>query len=165
MNELWSIVGDTSRQYWLWWAIDHHTGEPLAFHFGTREYKNLGEFLSLLGLFGINSIYTEHTYAYLLGVTESEVVRGKESTQKVEREQVSLRGRSSGLERGHLFFQRAMYTQHHYRSCYYLLVFPKNYLVNNIFRPLPFFYSLYCMPILYYRYLFQLLKLIHYSVC
>jgi IS1 family transposase len=84
MDELWSIVGDTSRQYWLWWAIDHHTGEPLAFHFGTWEYKYLGEFLSLLRLFVINSIYTEHTYTYLSGVTESEVVRGKESRQKIE---------------------------------------------------------------------------------
>jgi hypothetical protein len=24
--------GDKSHQYWLWRAIDHTTGEPLAFH-------------------------------------------------------------------------------------------------------------------------------------
>jgi Na+-driven multidrug efflux pump len=30
-----------------------------------------------------------------------------------------------------------MYAENCYRCCYYLLDFPKNYLVNNIFRPLP----------------------------
>jgi hypothetical protein len=35
MDEMGSFVGDTSHQCWLWWAIDHTTGEPLAFHFGT----------------------------------------------------------------------------------------------------------------------------------
>jgi hypothetical protein len=39
-----------------------------------------------------------------------------------------------GAER-HSFFQSARYAQNRYR--YYLLFFPKNYLVNNIFRPLP----------------------------
>ena len=37
MDEMGSFVGDTSHQCWLWWAIDHTTGEPLAFHFGTGE--------------------------------------------------------------------------------------------------------------------------------
>jgi hypothetical protein len=35
MNEMWSFVGDKPHRYWLWRAIDHNTGEPLAFHFGT----------------------------------------------------------------------------------------------------------------------------------
>jgi IS1 family transposase len=28
-DEIWSYVSDKSRQYWLWWAIDHNTGVPL----------------------------------------------------------------------------------------------------------------------------------------
>ena len=39
MDEMWRFVGDKSRQYWLWWAIDHNSGEPLAFHFGTRNIQ------------------------------------------------------------------------------------------------------------------------------
>jgi hypothetical protein len=35
-------------------------------------------------------------YAYQLGVTEREVDRGKGNRQEIEREQVSLRGRSLG---------------------------------------------------------------------
>jgi hypothetical protein len=41
-----------------------------------------------------------------LRVTESEVDRGKENTQKIEREQVSLRGRSSGFERKGIHFSK-----------------------------------------------------------
>ena len=40
MDEMWSFVGDKSQQCWLWWVIDHNTGEPIAFCFGTREHKN-----------------------------------------------------------------------------------------------------------------------------
>ena len=30
MDEMWSFVHDKSQQYWLWWAVDHRTGVPLA---------------------------------------------------------------------------------------------------------------------------------------
>jgi IS1 family transposase len=60
MDEMGSFAGDKSPQYWLWWAIDHHTGEPVAFHFGTREHENLDKLLSLLRLFAINMVYTDH---------------------------------------------------------------------------------------------------------
>ena len=43
MDEMWSFVRDKSQQYWFWRAIERKTGVPLAFHFGTRERKNLDE--------------------------------------------------------------------------------------------------------------------------
>jgi hypothetical protein len=46
-DEMRSFAGDKSRQYWLWRAIDHSTGEPLAFRSGTREYENPEEILDL----------------------------------------------------------------------------------------------------------------------
>jgi insertion element IS1 protein InsB len=49
-DEMWSFVGDKSQQYWHWWAIGHNTGEPLAFHFGTREHENVDELLALFDL-------------------------------------------------------------------------------------------------------------------
>ena len=48
MDEMWSYYHDKSHQVWLWWAIDHNTGVPVAFVFGTREYKYLDELLELL---------------------------------------------------------------------------------------------------------------------
>ena len=54
MDEMGSFVGDTSHQCWLWWAIDHTTGEPLAFHFGTGEHETLDTLLSLLRPFAVS---------------------------------------------------------------------------------------------------------------
>ena len=57
MDERWRFVGSKSRQYWLWWAIDHNSGEPWAFHFGTWEHTNVDERLALLKPFDINTVY------------------------------------------------------------------------------------------------------------
>ncbi|MDR2096838.1 MAG: hypothetical protein LBP76_15145, partial [Treponema sp.] len=64
MDEMWSFVGDKSHQYWLWWAIDHSTGEPPAFHFGIREYEKVDELLSLLKPFDIKVVYADNNFAY-----------------------------------------------------------------------------------------------------
>ncbi|MDR2071063.1 MAG: IS1 family transposase [Treponema sp.] len=90
MEEMWSFAGDQSHQYWLWWAIDHTTGEPVAFQFGTGEHENLDELSALLSPFDIKIVYTENDIAYQSCVTNSEVVKGKENTQKIEREHRSL---------------------------------------------------------------------------
>jgi insertion element IS1 protein InsB len=80
MDEMWGFVGGKSHQYWLWWAIDHSTGEPPAFHFGTREYENLDKLLSLLKPFDIKVVYADNNFAYQSRVRGGEVVTGKENT-------------------------------------------------------------------------------------
>ena len=37
VDEMWSFVGSKSQQRWLWHAIDHRTGQILAYVFGSRE--------------------------------------------------------------------------------------------------------------------------------
>jgi len=34
LDEMWSYVGNKENQRWLWHAIDHHSGEVLAYVFG-----------------------------------------------------------------------------------------------------------------------------------
>lgn len=106
MDEMWSFVHDKSQQYWLWWAIDHNTGEPLAFCFGTREHKNLDELLSLLKPFDIKIVYSDDNYAYKSHIHESEVVTGKRNTQKIERKHLSLRTWCSRLVRKGIRFSK-----------------------------------------------------------
>jgi insertion element IS1 protein InsB len=106
MDEMRSFVGDKSHQYWLWRAIDHNTGEPLAFHFGTRKYENLDELLALLGSFDIKTVYSDKNFAYQSRVTKSEVITGKESTQKIERKHLSLRTWCSRLVRKCIRFSK-----------------------------------------------------------
>jgi len=67
---MWSYVHDKGHQCWLWHAIDHQTGEVLAYTFGTREHHVLKELLLLLKPFSIEKVYADGNYAYekLFGV-------------------------------------------------------------------------------------------------
>jgi insertion element IS1 protein InsB len=64
MDEMWSYVHDKRHQYWLWHAINHCTGEVLAYTFGTREHCVLEKLLLLLKPFSISKGYVDGNYAY-----------------------------------------------------------------------------------------------------
>lgn len=106
MDEMWSFVHDKSQQYWLWWAIDHNTGVPLAFCFGTREYKYLDELLILLAPFNIQTVYTDDNPAYDSKITHSWLITGKTNTQRIERKHLSLRTWCSRLVRKGIRFSK-----------------------------------------------------------
>jgi insertion element IS1 protein InsB len=106
MDEKWSFAGDKSQRCWLWRATGHNTGDPLAFHFGAREHKNPEELLRLLKPFDINMVYSDNNFACKSLVTESEVVTGKENTEKIERKDLSLRTWSSRLVRKGIRFSK-----------------------------------------------------------
>ena len=59
---MWSFCHDKSHQIWLWWAVDHKTNTPLAYTFGTREYKYLDELLELLSEFNIGTFINIHFF-------------------------------------------------------------------------------------------------------
>lgn len=107
MDEMWSFVHDKSQQYWLWWAIDHNTGEPLAYCFGTRKHKYPDELLELPADFNINIIYSDDNYAYKSHITNSEVITGKRKTQRIERKHLSLRTWCSRLVRKGIRFSKS----------------------------------------------------------
>lgn len=107
MDEMWSFVHDKSQQYWLWWAIDHNTGDPLAFCFGTREHKHVDELLELLSAFQINIIYADSNSAYQTHTKNDEtVVVSKKNTQRIERKHLSLRTWCSRLVRRGIRFSK-----------------------------------------------------------
>ena len=113
MDEMWSFVQNKSQQCWLWWAIDHNTGEPLAFHFGTRKHKNLDELLKLLEPFNIGIVYADDNFAYesRLSKTKTILITGKKNTQKIENKHISLRTWCSRLVRKGIRFSKD-YTLH-----------------------------------------------------
>jgi hypothetical protein len=37
LDEMWAYVAKKSNPRWLWHAIDHHTGQVLAYVFGRRK--------------------------------------------------------------------------------------------------------------------------------
>jgi insertion element IS1 protein InsB len=106
MDEMWSFVHDKSQEHWLWWAIDHRTGEPLAYVFGTREHANLDTLRGMLTSFDIKTAYTDGNPAYQ-NMNECEVVVGKRNTQKIERKHLSLRTWCSRLVRRGIRFSKS----------------------------------------------------------
>ena len=106
MDEMWSFYHDKSHQLWLWWAIDHETGVPLAYIFGTREHKYLDELLELLKPFSIGKVYTDNNFAYQKKISEDNLVTGKKNTQKIERKHLTLRTRIKRLNRKTICFSK-----------------------------------------------------------
>jgi insertion element IS1 protein InsB len=90
MDEMWGFYQDKTHQIWLWWAIDHDTGEVLAYWFGTREHKNLDTLLELLGPLKIGKVYTDGNYAYYERFTPEVLVVTKKNTQKKDRTETSV---------------------------------------------------------------------------
>jgi IS1 family transposase len=107
MDEMWSFVHDKSQQYWLWWVVDHKTGEPLAYVLGTREYAYLDELRDLLGIyFDIDTVYADGYQAYK-NITESTVVASKKNTWRIEGLHTSLRTWCSRLVRKGIRFSKS----------------------------------------------------------
>lgn len=108
MDEMWSYVHDKTQQVWLWWVVEHDSNTPIAFVFGTREYKYLDELLELLKPFNIGKVYTDNNYAYSSRIPEEKLVIGKKNTQKIERNHLTLRTRIKRLARKTICFSKSL---------------------------------------------------------
>ena len=106
MDEMWSYCHDKNHQEWLWWAIDHETGIPIAFCFGTREHKVLDELLKLLSSVNIRYVYTDNNFAYSSRIPASQHRIGKQNTQRIERDHLTLRTRIKRLNRKTIGFSK-----------------------------------------------------------
>ena len=104
---MWSFVNKKTQQYWLWWAIDHKTGVPLAYCFGTKEHKYLDELLALLSPFNIDVVYADDNQAYQKRINNSKLITGKKNTQKIERKHLSLRTWCARLVRKGIRFSKS----------------------------------------------------------
>ena len=107
MDEMWSFCHDKSHQIWLWWAVDHKTNTPLAYTFGTREYKYLDELLELLSEFHIGTVYDDNNFAYSSRISSDKLVTGKRNTQQIERDHLTLRTRIKRLARKKICFSKS----------------------------------------------------------
>ena len=64
LDEMWSYVAKKSQPRWLWHAIDHHTGQVLAYVFGRWKDDVFLKLQQLLAPFGITKFYTDGWGAY-----------------------------------------------------------------------------------------------------
>ena len=61
---MWSFVKTTRQERWLWHAIDHQSGEVLAYVLSNHQDSAFVELKALLAPFGITQFYTDGWGAY-----------------------------------------------------------------------------------------------------
>jgi insertion element IS1 protein InsB len=108
MDEMGSFVGSKSQQRWLWHALDHDTGQLLAYVFGPREDGTFVQLKELLAPFGITRFYTDGWGAYRRHLDPSTHTVGKQHTQKIERKHITFRTRIKRLTRKTICFSCSM---------------------------------------------------------
>jgi insertion element IS1 protein InsB len=106
MDEQRSFYHGKSPQIWLWRAVDHESGEVIAFWFGTREHHRLDTLKELLSPLKIGTVGTDGNDAYVERCASEVRVVPKRNTQKIERKHVSLRTWCSRLVRKGLRFAK-----------------------------------------------------------
>jgi insertion element IS1 protein InsB len=106
LDEMWSYVGNKKNQRWLWHAIDHITGEILAYVLGDRKDIVFLKLKKLLEPFGITRFHTDDWGAYERHLPPERHEVGKRNTQKIERKHLTLRTRIKRLARKTICFSK-----------------------------------------------------------
>ncbi|WP_141106256.1 IS1-like element IS1N family transposase [Shigella dysenteriae] len=108
LDEQWSFVGSKARQHWLWYAYNTKTGGGLAYTFGPRTDETCRELLALLTPFNIGMITSDDWGSYGREVPKDKHLTGKIFTQRIERNNLTLRTRIKRLARKTICFSRSV---------------------------------------------------------
>jgi len=107
---MWSRVYCKKTPCWLWHAIDHDTGEVIAYLFGTRENAVLWDLWELLSDLNINivKVYSDDNFAYHDVIPKNILQTGKANTQKIERKHLTFRTRLKRLARKTICYSKSL---------------------------------------------------------
>jgi insertion element IS1 protein InsB len=108
LDEMWSFVGKKENQRWLWHAIEHRSGQVLAYVLGTHKDEVFLKLKRLLAPFSITRFYTDEWGAYQRHLDPASHEIGKQNTQKIERKHLTLRTRIKRLARKTLCFSKTV---------------------------------------------------------
>lgn len=108
-DEMWSFVGSKANQRWLWHAIDHQSGQVLAYVLAPHVDAALVKLKGLLAPFGIKRFFTDDWSAYGRLLEPQGHVIGKANTQKIERKHLTLRTRIKRLARRTICFSKSQH--------------------------------------------------------
>ena len=106
VDEMWSFVGKKEHQRWLWHAIDHCSGQVLAYVLGEHKDEVFLKLKRLLEPFGITRFYTDDWGAYQRHLEAEKHKIGKQNTQKIERKHLTWRTRIKRLARKTICFSK-----------------------------------------------------------
>jgi insertion element IS1 protein InsB len=106
LDEMGSFVKSKQHERWLWHAIDHETGQILAYVLADHKDAAFLHLKALLEPFGIQTFYTDGWGAYERHLDADQHVVGKANTQKIERKHLNLRTRIKRLARKTICFSK-----------------------------------------------------------
>ena len=106
-DEMWSFVGKKQNQRWLWHAIDHETGDVLAYVLGRHQDSVLLKLKELLEPFGVRHFFTDGWGGYERHIAQEQLTIDKSKTQKIERKHLTLRTRIKRLARKTICFSKS----------------------------------------------------------
>lgn len=109
VDEMWSFVQSKGQQRWLWHAIDHDTGEVLAYVLSDHKDSAFVQLKALLEPFGITQFYSDDWGAYQRLLHPAFHTVGKANTQTIERKHLSLRTRIKRLARKTICFSKSIW--------------------------------------------------------
>ncbi|CAD5747073.1 IS1, transposase orfB [Escherichia coli] len=107
-DEQWSFAGSKAQQHWLWYAYNTKTGGVLAYTFGPRTDETCRELLALLTPFNIGMLTTDEWGSYARALPKEKHLTGKIFTQRIERNNLTLRTCIKRLARKTLCFSRSV---------------------------------------------------------
>ncbi|MEM9535813.1 MAG: IS1 family transposase, partial [Cyanobacteria bacterium P01_E01_bin.45] len=106
LDEMCSFVHSKRQQRWLWHAIDHRSGQVLAYVLAPHDDDALRQLKALLAPFHIEQFYTDTWGAYKRLLEPSQHTVGKANTQTIERKHLTLRTRIKRLARKTICFSK-----------------------------------------------------------
>ena len=110
MYEMWGRVYCKKTPCWLWHAIDHDTGEVIAFVMGERKKKVFRQLWKLLNDLNIEIIrvFSDDNWSYHDVIPKKILRTGKRNTQRIERKHLIFRTRLKRLCRKTICYSKSV---------------------------------------------------------
>ena len=108
LDEQWIFIGSQARQHWFWYAYNTKTGGVLVYTSGPRTDATCRELLALLTPFNIGMLAIDEWGSYARELPKEKLLTGKIFTQRIERNNLTLRTRIKSLARRTICVSRSV---------------------------------------------------------
>jgi IS1 family transposase/transposase-like protein len=107
VDEMWSFVEKKRRQYWLWYAFSPKTKQVIGYVRGRRTDQTCRLLLDKLAKCQITRFYTDRWESYEKLIPEHRHWIGKQGTQRIERNNLTIRTRLKRWHRRTICFSKS----------------------------------------------------------
>jgi insertion element IS1 protein InsB len=107
VDEMWSFVEKKKRQSWLWYAYSPKTKQVIGYVRGRRTDATCQQLLDKLAGCQITRFYTDHWDSYEKLIPEHRHWIGKQGTQRIERNNLTIRTRLKRWHRRTICFSKS----------------------------------------------------------